>query len=688
MAHDTTPLPGRPHWGFPRCPLGRPHRGFPRCPLGRRQKAIARISGVVALLVMVSLPLSWVHAANTTTAGRTATAIAATNPIEALIEQGTLAVRTSPDDSRHAADQALELLKKSPDPDLEIRARLLICDYESERDTVAAQREIAAATALLPQAKRQGLRAGILDCEGDSLENAGDNSKAMAEYTEAVSVAVNHHDDEMLAASLYARGYLLGVIGDYATALIELRRADTLFEQLKKPMDALSTLNAIATLYDRMGDYVQARHIYMRAVTEQRQAGLQRELVVTLHNLGRANEHLRDWDAARSAFNECLEMSRTINYARGEAYAMRGLAAVANATGDPEGALETLAGAEVLQKQVPDARLRAQIQLARGVALHKLQRLPESSVALENALTDFRQADSLSELNQVYTELASVYAETGNWRDAYARQVDAKNTSDKLLRNQLDQGFATLKVEFDTASQEKENAALKLQNEANERALTQAHNVRRLQATVLILTISLVLLLTLLAVFQHRSTLRMRLLAMTDELTGVPNRRAVLRRLDPLLRAEEPLLCAILIIDIDFFKAINDQLGHSMGDEVLKVVAATVHSGVREPAFFGRLGGEEFLIVLPGNGLEEARATGESLCARIRAIDTSGWFGEHRRITCSIGVSVSVPGKDTPSTMLQRADAALYSAKRGGRNCVRTEPAPEPDLGAAATVDA
>ena len=413
-----------------------------------------------------------------------------------------------------------------------------------------------------------------------------------------------------------------------------------------------------------------------------------REQVVTLHNLGRVNENLRDWDAARTAFNECLEISRSINYIRGEAYALRGLAAVSNATGDAEGALQTLSNAEVLQKQVPDARLRAQIQLARGIALHKLQRLPESTAALESALADFRQADSLSELNQVYTELASVYAETGNWRDAYARQVDAKTTSDKLLRNQLDQGFATLKVEFDTASQEKENEALKRQNEANERALVQAHNVRRLQATVLILTISLVLLLTLLAVFQHRSTLRMRLLAMTDELTGVPNRRAVLRRLDPLLRAEEPLLCAILIIDIDFFKAINDQLGHSAGDEVLKVVAATVRSGVSEPAFFGRLGGEEFLIVLPGNGLEEARATGEGLCARIRAIDTSGWFGEHRSITCSIGVSVSVPGKDTPSTMLQRADAALYSAKRGGRNCVRTEPAPEPDLGTAAMVDA
>jgi diguanylate cyclase (GGDEF)-like protein len=613
----------------------------------------------------------------------------AARSIETLIAQGTLAMRTDPDASKRYADNALELLKQKPDPDLEVRARLLICDYESERDTAAAQREIAAMTALLPQVKRQGLRAGILDCEGETLENSGNNVKAMAQYTEAVSVASGQHDDEMLAQSLFSRGYLLGVMGDYANGLIELRRADSLFEKLKKPLHSMTTLNAIASLYNRMGDYVQARHIYTRALATQRQAGLQREQVVTLHNLARANENLHDWDAAKAAFADSLEVSRKINYLRGEAYAMRGLAAVANALGDPEGALETLSNAEQIQKQVPDARLRAQIQLARGIALHKLQRLPEATAALESALVDFKQADSLYELNQVYTELAGVYAETGNWRDAYAMQVDAKNTSDKLLKNQLDQGFATLKVEFDTATQDKENAALKRQNEANERALAQARSVRRLQATVIILTISLVLLLTLLAVFQHRSTLRMHLLAMTDELTGVPNRRAVLGRLDPLLRREESQACSILIIDIDYFKAINDQLGHSTGDEVLKVVAATVRATVREPGFFGRLGGEEFLIVLPEVRLAAAHAEAEKFRGRIEAIDTSRWFDGKRAITCSIGVSVSVPGKDTPSTMLQRADAALYSAKRGGRNCVRTEPTLEPDMGeTAAIVDA
>jgi diguanylate cyclase (GGDEF)-like protein len=657
-----------------------------RTATGGRKKAIPGAWGAAVLLAGLLASVSTISRPAESDSGTVSPPGGGGEQIEALIEQGTLAMRTDPDVSKRDADGALELLKKTPNPDLEIRARLLLCDYQAERDTAAAQREIAAATALLPQAKRQGLRAGILACEGESLENSGDNTKAMAQYTEAVSVATGQHDDEMLALSLFSRGYLLGVMGDYASGLIELRRADALFEKLKKPLHSMTTLNSIATLYNRMGDYVQARHIYTRALAAQRQAGLLREQVVTLHNLGRANENLHDWDAARTAFAESLDISRKIHYLRGEAYGLRGLAAISNALGDPDGALETLKGAEVIQKQVPDARLRAQIQLARGIALHKLQRLPEATAALEAALVDFRQADALYELNQVYSELAAVYAETGNWRDAYARQVDAKTTSDKLLKNQLDQGFATLKVEFDTATQDKENAALKRQNEANERALAQARSVRRLQATVIILTISLVLLLTMLAVFQHRSTLRMHLLAMTDELTGVPNRRAVLGRLAPVLHRDDPEPCSILIIDIDYFKAINDQLGHSTGDEVLKVVAASVREAIEEPAFFGRLGGEEFLIVLPGTRLAEARSVAQSLCDRIESIDTSRWFDDKRSITCSIGVAVSVPGRDTPSTMLQRADAALYSAKRGGRNCVRTEPSLEPGVGAAAAI--
>jgi diguanylate cyclase (GGDEF)-like protein len=605
---------------------------------------------------------------------------AGAHPALEHVERGIIEMRTDPEASKRDADEALRLLQKQPDADLEIRARLLLCDYQAERDTHAAEQEIEAGTALLPKAHRVGLKAGLLDCRGQMYETAGNNAKARALYEQAVTVSAETHDDEMLAQSLFSRGYLLGLEGEYAAGLADLKRSQALFDKLNKPVNSLTTLNGIAILYNRMGDYAQARYIYSRALKAQREAGMQREEAVTLHNLGRAYENLRQWDESRQAFTQSLALSRQLTYARGEAYALRGLAAVANALGDPKGALETLARAEVLQRQTPDARLRAQIQLARGIAFHKLDRLPESIAVLEDALGVFRQADAMGELNTTYSELADVYAESGNWRAAYDRRTQAKEISDTLLNNQLDQRFATLKVEFDTAAKDKENALLIHENQINQLALAQGQSVRHLQAAVILLSATLVLMLAMLAVHQRRNALRMKYLALTDELTDVPNRRSVLSRLDPLLRDPEAGSCAILIIDIDHFKRINDQFGHPTGDEVLKVVANAVRSIVVEPSFFGRLGGEEFLIVLPHSDLHGASVAGERFREAIMSIDTSRWCPDRRRITASIGCAVSMPGADTPSTMLKRADFALYAAKRNGRNCVVTEPASAPDL--------
>ena len=599
---------------------------------------------------------------------------AAVHPAQVLIDRAVVEVRTDPEASKRDADSALALIQRHPDADLEIRARLLICDYQSERDPAAAQQQIDAVAVLLPSARHAGLRAGVLNCEGEVAETAGKNAQARTAYENAVTAATEANDDEFLALSLFQRGWLLGLQGEYASGLADLRRADTLFERLKMPLRALTTLNGIATLYNRMGDYEQAKHIYTLALKQQRTSNMYREEGVTLHNLGRTHEYLGEWDAAKEAFGGALAICRRIAYERGEAYALRGLAAVANASADPRGALEILAKASALQGKTPDARLRAQILAARGVALHQLQRMSESSAALEEAAGIFREADSLVELTATESELAGLYAEEGNWRAAFERQTEAKTISDRLLRNQIDQRFQTLKIEFDTAAKEKENLALIHENAANEKALAQGLSVRRLQATVIVLAVLLVGLLATLAVYQHGSTLRMRQLAMTDELTGVPNRRAVLARLDPvLLNLNEPP-CSILIIDIDHFKNINDHHGHAAGDQVLKVVADRVRASVIEPAFFGRLGGEEFLIVLPGVPREPALEIAENFREGIMSLDTGRWFADRRSITASIGVATSRPGADTTSNMLQRADAALYVAKRSGRNCVKAEP--------------
>ncbi len=599
---------------------------------------------------------------------------AAPNSVQSLIDRAARAVRTDPEISKRDAEAALRLLQRNPDADLEIRARLLLCDYQSERDPAAAEREIAQATALLPRAKRPALRAGLRTCSGEIRETAGHTAEAATLYEQAVAIAADAHDDEMLAGALFARGYLLGVQGEYAAGLNDLRHSRTLYEQINMPHHALTALDSIAILYNRMGDYAQAVHIYTQALKQQRAAGMQREVAVTLHNLGRAHENLQEWPAARLAFAESLEINLKIGYTRGEAYALRGLAAAENAAGDASGALETLARAQEFQRQTPDARLRAQIQLARGVTLHQLHRLPESLSALEEAAAVFRDAQSVGELSAAYAEIAVVQADSGNWRLAYERLTDYKSASDRLLKNQLDQRFATLKVEFDTAAKEKENALLLRENAANAKALAQERRVGSLQAVVIVLTAMLAALLATFGVRQRRSNLQMRELAMTDELTRAPNRRAVLGRLEALRRAPQPTPCATLIIDIDHFKSINDYHGHPAGDEVLKVVADKLRSAVREPAFFGRLGGEEFLIVLPESGVEQARQAAERFREHVMSIDTSRWYPDRRRITASLGVTVSTSALDTPSSMLKRADAALYAAKRGGRNCVRVDP--------------
>jgi diguanylate cyclase (GGDEF)-like protein len=103
----------------------------------------------------------------------------------------------------------------------------------------------------------------------------------------------------------------------------------------------------------------------------------------------------------------------------------------------------------------------------------------------------------------------------------------------------------------------------------------------------------------------------------------------------------------------------------------LQLITAQLRSAAVEPALLGRLGGEEFVVVLPNTELRDAHLIAERICAQVPSVDLSTWLGD-RRITVSIGVATS-SAKDTVSSLLRRADAALYIAKSDGRNCVRSD---------------
>lgn len=155
-------------------------------------------------------------------------------------------------------------------------------------------------------------------------------------------------------------------------------------------------------------------------------------------------------------------------------------------------------------------------------------------------------------------------------------------------------------------------------------------------------------------------------LATTDPLTGLKNRRCLQENIaeNIELSKKEHTAFSLLLIDVDFFKRVNDTYGHPIGDAVLQELAKKLQAETTTQDLVARMGGEEFMIVLPNTNKEYARVIAE----RIRLnIDQGSW--DHARITVSIGVTTFEPD-DNVSKLFSKADDALYRSKKDGRNCV------------------
>jgi two-component system cell cycle response regulator len=159
-------------------------------------------------------------------------------------------------------------------------------------------------------------------------------------------------------------------------------------------------------------------------------------------------------------------------------------------------------------------------------------------------------------------------------------------------------------------------------------------------------------------------------MALTDPLTGLYNQRYLRRHLGGLMESGQGRHLAVLMVDVDHFKSVNDRFGHASGDRALRLIADSLRVNTRVFDSVARYGGEEFVIVMPGTNAGEATAAAERLRSAVEAIDCAALDNALIPLTISIGVACAPATKGSPERLLHAADAALYDAKRNGRNRV------------------
>lgn len=294
---------------------------------------------------------------------------------------------------------------------------------------------------------------------------------------------------------------------------------------------------------------------------------------------------------------------------------------------------------------------------------------PEAENLLNSAiplLLNYKMYQVLATAHQLKS---GIFEKREDWKSAINSLRQASMISEDALFKKNDIALAYYQVKFEIEAQDRKIESLQQEkNILSHKAQSQSEKRRLLQFGVG--AVSVICILLMLALHRLRNqSLQLRKLAQIDGLTGLHNRRHALMLAEQLyascLRRNSPL--AVVMVDLDLFKEINDRFGHAAGDEVLRNAARHFASCLRKQDVIGRTGGEEFAIFLPDTDLNAAITVVERCRTGVGEVQE----GEQRRsVTASFGIAVAINDRFTLDELLQQADKALYNAKASGRNQV------------------
>jgi diguanylate cyclase (GGDEF)-like protein len=588
------------------------------------------------------------------------------------IERGDLIV-SSPQQIRDAV-KVLDGLRPADDAKRELRLRGFRCDYDDLGQPASG---LAFARAGMADAQRLGdvgnqIRFGL--CEANYIDGSGQTSQSAASVATALALARKHGDPRLLAQALIHRGSLRSLLGEQAAALTDFLEAQRVYKAAGLHKEAEAGLGDIAAAYRRMGDHDKALEYLRQGVAFAERQGDPGLLSVALLQTAFLHEDLGRHDEALAVQRRAIQVAAEHGLEYDVAAAHLAMASSLVKKGDFSGAETALATARIGFERLGDKSNEAMLQLLEGMVLAGRG---DDVLALENydrATREFDADPNLRYQVDLYAARALSHEALGDYRAAMDDLKLERTGRRKLNDDARTQQSLLLQYQFDTARRDVENAQLQAEQRSQQQRLKVVERANRWQVAALISSSLLLLLLSVLFLRQLRSMRRINRLALTDALTGVANRRhievAAEQAVEQSRASGQPL--AVLTFDLDWFKRINDGHGHASGDQVLVRVARACEAVLRQNDLLGRVGGEEFVVLLPNTPPEAALLVAERLRDSVHRLDLSD-IAEDLGVTISLGLAMLRPQDDGLHDVIDRADAALYRAKDAGRNRVAIE---------------
>lgn len=543
----------------------------------------------------------------------------------------------------------LQRLDTSPQQDMELFYARSLAQAALGRYP-QAQRDNARARGLA-NAQQETLRLLDFRLQQIALTLDADTPDQALELLTQLWPAVRHHPRQV------SEWHALNGLALYRTqqmkeAILELKTAYHLKQ--KEPGSILSTLQCgrllmtLGNLYADLNLYREAETYYQDALGQMVQLNEPNSQAIIRANMARLYIDMGQPARASQLLDTLLATPSLSPHYR--AIVLGYQAMVFNARADWHAAWRSLEEAQAIYDRLdsPQAasrltEIRARTLLGRGEKQLALQLLMEHTAPLS---MDGRAMQ------------ARLLADLGRYPEAYGAMTRYMQYYKQHFNQTLSQHAAAFQVEMDLARSEASNRALQQENENKRQQLLYQQSARYYQLLLLVLLAVALILLGLTTRRLHRSSRHLYKLATFDQLTGLPNRRALLERLGQQWLHETPL--TLLIIDIDHFKQINDKHGHQAGDQAIRQLASELKSWAPDQQLIGRWGGEEFLVAMTQDGATCWRLA-EQLRSRIAYLAAP-------HMTISIGVAERSTQDDSLSQLIHRADMAMYQAKRQGRN--------------------